>query len=601
MLGGIFRAVMMWYMMKSFMGGNKNAQQGKDGQGGPVPTLQPRLAKHTPLDMHLYISEKPSWHVAARHGDPVWVASDVELAGGGEHTFSYLYHPSQAVQNNGSVWVHAVFTPPGASPRPGDDFHNRAATFGRSKQLNAYLPKPKAKEGVNLLSGKNSTGGLASSTHSASNETVIVSFFRPNITLAMVDDFSRFPATSIPPQFKDTLSLDEPSATYWPHIWFNDFWMLREYMIPLNDTVASVPMHFSLYTIASWKFMLMTQMDQSFSMQRSWGAMGEGESDEVKKIFLEGNPYFLGLTMAVSMLHSVFDMLAFKNDIGFWKDKKNVQGLSVRTILINCFCQLVIFLYLLDSETSMVVLFSAGVGTAIEFWKVTKAMEVTVEKSASGLPYIKFKDRSSYTQTKTQQYDAEAMKYLSWALYPLVGGYAVYALLYQTHRSWYSWVLNSLVGAVYTFGFILMCPQLYLNYRLKSVAHLPWRQMTYKFLNTIIDDLFAFVIKMPLLHRLSVFRDDVVFLIYLYQRWIYRVDKKRANEFGYAEETPEDVDREESRNEREQSEGKEVGEVVGSGGGEGRAVQRKKGRNNEGGEGAGVPGEGSTAEEKKDK
>lgn len=49
-------------------------------------------------------------------------------------------------------------------------------------------------------------------------------------------------------------------------------------------------------------------------------------------------------------------------------------------------------------------------------------------------------------------------------------------------------------------------PQLYLNYKLKSVAHLPWRQMTYKFLNTIIDDLFAFVIKMPLLHRISVFR-----------------------------------------------------------------------------------------------
>ena len=53
--------------------------------------------------------------------------------------------------------------------------------------------------------------------------------------------------------------------------------------------------------------------------------------------------------------------------------------------------------------------------------------------------------------------------------------------------------------------------------QLKSVAHLPWRQMTYKFLNTIIDDLFAFVIKMPILHRLSVFRADVVFLIFLYQ------------------------------------------------------------------------------------
>ena len=30
-----------------------------------------------------------------------------------------------------------------------------------------------------------------------------------------------------------------------------------------------------------------------------------------------------------------------------------------------------------------------------------------------------------------------------------------------------------------------------------------------RFLNTIIDDLFAFVIKMPALHRLSVFRDDL--------------------------------------------------------------------------------------------
>lgn len=57
----------------------------------------------------------------------------------------------------------------------------------------------------------------------------------------------------------------------------------------------------------------------------------------------------------------------------------------------------------------------------------------------------------------------------------------------------------------------MMCPQLFINYKLKSVAHMPWRQMTYKFLNTIIDDLFAFVIKMPLLHRLSVFRDGKLF------------------------------------------------------------------------------------------
>lgn len=33
---------------------------------------------------------------------------------------------------------------------------------------------------------------------------------------------------------------------------------------------------------------------------------------------------------------------------------------------------------------------------------------------------------------------------------------------------------------------------------------------------------------MPGLHRMSVFRDDIVFFIYLYQRWIYRKKPKRG-------------------------------------------------------------------------
>ena len=57
----------------------------------------------------------------------------------------------------------------------------------------------------------------------------------------------------------------------------------------------------------------------------------------------------------------------------------------------------------------------------------------------------------------------------------------------------------------------------------------------YKALNTFIDDLFAFIIKMPMAHRLSCLRDDFIFLIYLYQRWLYGTDKTRANEYGQVE------------------------------------------------------------------
>ena len=76
---------------------------------------------------------------------------------------------------------------------------------------------------------------------------------------------------------------------------------------------------------------------------------------------------------------------------------------------------------------------------------------------------------------------------------------------------------------------------------MKSVAHLPWRMLTYKALNTFIDDIFAFVIKMPTLYRIGCLRDDVIFFIFLYQKWIYPIDPKRLNEFGTSGEPCDDV------------------------------------------------------------
>lgn len=38
---------------------------------------------------------------------------------------------------------------------------------------------------------------------------------------------------------------------------------------------------------------------------------------------------------------------------------------------------------------------------------------------------------------------------------------------YDTHKSYYSWVIGSLSGAVYMFGFLQMTPQLFINYKLK--------------------------------------------------------------------------------------------------------------------------------------
>jgi len=65
--------------------------------------------------------------------------------------------------------------------------------------------------------------------------------------------------------------------------------------------------------------------------------------------------------------------------------------------------------------------------------------------------------------------------------------------------------------------------------------------MGYKFFNTVIDDVFSFVVDMPLSHRIACFRDDAVFLVFLWQLWAYRVDKTRANEFGMAYQEEDNV------------------------------------------------------------
>merc|ERR1712061_376193 len=121
------------------------------------------------------------------------------------------------------------------------------------------------------------------------------------------------------------------------------------------------------------------------------------------------------------------------------------------------------------------------------------------------------------------------MRYMIAVMTPLFIGYSIRSALYGKHKGWYSFMVSAAAGGVYTFGFMMMCPQLYINYKLKSVEHLPWRALTYKAMNTFVDDIAAFLIDMPMMHRLSCFRDDIIFFVYIYQRWHYRVDKTRPS------------------------------------------------------------------------
>ncbi|RHY30983.1 hypothetical protein DYB32_005251 [Aphanomyces invadans] len=252
---------------------------------------------------------------------------------------------------------------------------------------------------------------------------------------------------------------------------------------------------------------LKQQKDLGYSHERKWKArhvncrFAEDEIDNMRLMIAETNPYLLTVTMAVSMLHILFDWLAFKSDIAFWQQNVSLVGISIWSMVSSLISQFIVFLYLIEQETTLLILVPSGISIVIQIWKIWRATRPKFSLSWHTLVKVEL-SRTDFS-SESNDIDKTAMTYMGFTLYPLMLGYSVYSLLCKG---------SSLVVV----GWRCIASSLYLNYRLKSVAHLPWRFLIYRCeshpddffscigsaLNTFIDDLFAFVIHMPTMHRI---------------------------------------------------------------------------------------------------
>lgn len=394
-------------------------------------------------------------------------------------------------------------------------------------------------------------------------------FVHPEFTLTLARESRPLDANSIPVSLLPWLSISRGRSqiTYQPVLYSNDFWRLKDGR-KRRDEIETIKL--TINTRPLWCLQILMHGDLILKRQEEMLKMGSGEgdqnnadaadafsfdSDSIKRMFIDNSPFILLLTAIVACLHSLFDFLAFSSDIRHWRDNVRAGesgGISLQSLIINAICQFIILLYLSDQQASWIILLSQVATVALELWKVGKGLGAHIRWN-SWLPSLHLTPASTQKQSQQiREWDQQATRWLMIATTPILLAYAIWnlnsantggALQAWSGKKWYSWSLSTLVGFVYAFGFILMTPQLFINYRLKSVAHLPWRTFTYKALNTFIDDLFAFIIRMPTMHRLACLRDDIIFVIFLWQWWIYPVDKSRANEFGQVAE--EEVDEKE--------------------------------------------------------
>jgi hypothetical protein len=110
---------------------------------------------------------------------------------------------------------------------------------------------------------------------------------------------------------------------------------------------------------------------------------------------------------------------------------------------MNCYFSTVIFLYLLDGETSWTVLAPSGIGVLIEYWKLNKCVVVTRKGP------LAFSISFSQTYSKTRSHDDRAMRVLLYIMVPCLVGYSLYSAVYEEHKGWYSFVIGTQVRFIY--------------------------------------------------------------------------------------------------------------------------------------------------------
>lgn len=231
------------------------------------------------------------------------------------------------VQNNGTLWAHFYLGLTGQQLDPMAKDYRPDSAVHFFRPLNQYLPKKKAKKLRNLLADE---GEEDEEEHNAP-DVQVASYYHPNFTVSVIPDSGPQKYRQLNPAVRQYMQLESTGARditgqngwYYPVVFLNTFWQLRSHMTELNSTVESMPLRITLNNMKNWKFNILTSMDEGSknnARQAAFGgsAPGGGDGSEfemIKEVLLDTNIWLLGTTGVVTILHMIFETLAFKNDI----------------------------------------------------------------------------------------------------------------------------------------------------------------------------------------------------------------------------------------------------------------------------------------------
>lgn len=264
---------------------------------------------------------------------------------------------------------------------------------------------------------------------------------------------------------------------YMPYFYVDDFNVLRRHareMSPELDrphpalTLEWLPRSLLAHRVIS-------HAEDGFTKAAAMMRLGPEDMDDLRELFGEERLYRLALEQLFGWTHMVLAYLAFSSDVGFFRGRQNVAGLSARSLGSSALSSLIILLYLWDGEdVNRVILYSSTLDFGLQSWKlwtVWRARALTARRFAAPSTGDASRDaaraEAAAREAATESFDALGASVLGHALAPLAVGLALYTLIMYPHKSWWSWLVGAAAKCVYLFGFVGMTPQLFVNYKLK--------------------------------------------------------------------------------------------------------------------------------------
>jgi hypothetical protein len=334
---------------------------------------------------------------------------------------------------------------------------------------------------------------------------------------------------------KVPLRINTQRMEYLPIMALSDFWSMDSELVHVNKTESgffTFKLYLSFNYIKSFFFnnMLGIQINEQIMYEKM---SISGTKDMLVELIKNNSTFYLIILFTVNTLHTIFSYLGFSSDISYYKNLKKLDGVYTKYIFFNIFYMFITLIYILLQGANFIVKIELFISFVIEIWKLKKIFKISF--TLNNFPYIiKLEYKQTFEQEEAKDYESEAVSMMvKYLLFPIGVIYLGYRIYYYSDNivknNWKSiviFIIEYIYFLLNVFGFILLTPQIYLNYKLQSVEHLPMKAMTYKFLNTIIDDLYAFAVKTPTMYRIFCFRDDVIFVIYIYQIFKYRKNSR---------------------------------------------------------------------------